>query len=400
MTIPVCERLTSTLHAFAIAVTVAVVQPGRVSMGLVRMRRRTAALAAASLMLGLLGSAGSAAAAGPQSWNVDAGTGDATGVAALKFYPSAITVDAGDTITWKVAGNAHTISFLTAGQTPPSPEDPAAQAPAGGTSFDGSAFTSSGIKFPAPGQDTYALTFPTAGTYAFHCLIHPGMSGTVTVAAAGTAYPQDQAAVTAANQAAEAADIATGHALEASFSPTTTSNADGSKTYHLAAGVGSGSISILRFISSTLDVHVGDTVEWTNGDTNGEPHSVSFGPEPQDQAAVVIPSGGSTYAGTGWVSSGLYVGPPIPAPHSYSLKFTKAGSYKYICVLHDVVGMTGSITVAAAPRPTSNVTPPPTTTLPAGTPSGSSDVDLGLALVALAGLAGALLAIRRRARVG
>ena len=368
-------------------------------MSPVRLRRRVAALASASLLLGLLGSAGPVAAAGPLSWNVDAGAGDATGVAALKFYPAAIIVDAGDTITWKVAGNAHTISFLTTGQTPPSPEDPAAQAPAGGSTFDGSAFTSSGIKFPAPGQDTYAVTFPTAGTYPFHCLIHPGMDGTVTVAAAGAAYPQDQAAVTAANQTAEAADIATGHALEAGFSPTTSTNSDGSTTYHLAAGVGSGGISILRFISSTLDVHVGDTVEWTNFDTNGEPHSVSFGPEPQDPSAVA-PSGGATYNGTGWVSSGLYVGPPIPAPHSYSLKFTKAGTFPYICVLHDVVGMTGSITVAAAPQPTSNVTPPPTNTQPVGSPTGTSDVSLGLAtlaLVALTSLAGAYLAVRRRA---
>ena len=368
-------------------------------MSPVRLSSRGAALASAALLLGLIGSAGPVAAAGPTSWNVDAGTGDATGVAALKFYPAAITVDAGDTITWKVAGNAHTISFLTAGQTPPSPEDPAAQAPAGGSSFDGTTFTSSGIKFPAPGQDTYALTFPTAGTYAFHCLIHPGMQGTVTVAAAGTAYPQDQAAVTAANQAAEAADIATGHALEASFTPTTTTNSDGSKTYHLAAGVGSGSISILRFITSTLDVRVGDTVEWTNGDTNGEPHSVSFGPEPQD-ASAMAPSGGAAYAGTGWVSSGLFLGPPIPAPHSYSLKFTKAGTYPYICVLHDVVGMHGSITVAAAPRPTSNITPPPTNTQPAAATTATADPGLGLAalvLVAFAALAAAYVAVRRRA---
>jgi plastocyanin len=370
-------------------------------MSPLRLRARVATLASASLLVGLLGMAGPVAAAGPVSWNVDAGTGDATGVAALKFYPAAITVDAGDTITWKVAGNAHTISFLTAGQTPPSPEDPAAQAPAGGASFDGSAFTSSGIKFPAPGQDTYALTFPTAGTYPFHCLIHPGMSGTVTVAAAGTAYPLDQAAITAANQAAEAADIATGHSLEASFSPTTTANSDGSTTYHLAAGVGSGGISILRYISSTLDVRVGDTVEWTNLDGNGEPHSVSFGPEPQDQTALA-PSGGKTYAGSGWVSSGLYVGPPIPAPHTYSLKFTKAGTYPYICVLHDVVGMTGSITVAAAPRPTSNVTPPPTNTQSVATTAGTSDFGLALAALALAlvtlvSLAAAYVAVRRRA---
>ena len=368
-------------------------------MSPVRVRARLGALASAGLLVGLLGSAGPVAAAGPQSWNVDAGTGDATGVAALKFYPAAITVDAGDTITWKVAGNAHTISFLTAGQTPPAPDSPEAQAPAGGSTFNGTAYVSSGIKFPAPGQDTYALTFPTAGTYAFHCLIHPGMDGTVTVAAAGTAYPQDQTAVTAANQTAEAADITAGHALEASFSPTTTTNSDGSTTYHLAAGVGGNSISILRFITSTLDVKVGDTVEWTNADTNGEPHSVSFGPEPQDDSAAA-PSGGATYAGSGWVSSGLYVGPPIPAPHSYSLKFTKAGTFPYICVLHDIVGMTGSITVAAAPRPTSNVTPPPTSTQAAGSTAAAGDISLGLvtlALIALAALAAAYVAIRRRA---
>lgn len=365
----------------------------------VRGRVRLSAAVVSSLILGVLGTAGPAAAAGPQSWNVDAGTGDATGVAALKFYPAAITVDAGDTITWKVAGNAHTIAFLTAGQTPPSPEDPAAQAPAGGTSFDGSAFTNSGVVVPAPGHDTYGLTFPTAGTFAFHCLIHPGMDGTVTVNAAGTAYPQDQAAITAANQAAETADITTGHALEAGFTPSTTTNANGSTTYHLAAGVGSGSISILRFISSTLDIQVGDTVEWTNGDTNGEPHSVSFGPEPQD-ATAAAPAGGATYNGSGgFVSSGLFVGPPIPAPHSYSLTFTKAGTFPYICVLHDIVGMTGSITVA--PAPTTAVTPPPTTTEPVGSPSGTTDASLGLlALAALAGLLGAFMAIRRRTRFG
>jgi hypothetical protein len=117
----------------------------------------------------------------------------------------------------------------------------------------------------------------------------------------------------------------------------------------------------------------------------------------------MAPSGGATYNGTGWVSSGLYVGPPIPAPHSYSLKFTKAGTYKYICVLHDIVGMTGSVTVAAAPVPTSNVTPPPTNTQPVGAPAGTGDAGLGLAalaVVALAALAAAYVAVRRRAHAG
>ena len=32
----------------------------------------------------------------------------------------------------------------------------------------------------APGAD-FTRTFPTAGTYNFHCSLHPGMTGTITV---------------------------------------------------------------------------------------------------------------------------------------------------------------------------------------------------------------------------
>ena len=367
-------------------------------MRLVRIRARVAALGVASLTLGLFAGAAPAAAAGPQTWNVDAGTGDATGVAALKFYPATLAVNAGDSITWKVVGNAHTIAFLTAGQVAPSPETPAAQSPTGGTTVDGSTFTNSGIVVPAPGHDTYTATLPTAGTFVFHCLIHPGMNQTVTVNAAATAYPQDQAAVTAANQAAEAADITAGHALEASFTPSTSTNADGSTTYHLAAGVGANRVSILRYISQTLDIKVGDTVEWTNGDANGEPHSVSFGKEPKDPSAFA-PAGGETYNGKApWVSSGLYLGVPLPGPHSYSLKFTKAGTFHYLCVLHDIVGMKGTITVAAAPA---QATPPPTSTEPIRPATNSDDAGLAVLLLAgLVGLCGATVLIRRRTRVG
>jgi plastocyanin len=365
-----------------------------------RVRIGLAGLSGAALIAGLMVAAAPVAATGPASWNLDAGTGDATGVAALKFYTPAITINAGDTITWKVGGNAHTIAFLTAGQVPPAPDSPAAQAPAGGTTVDGTTFTSSGIVFPAPGHDTFALTFPIAGTYAYHCLIHPGMDGTVTVNAAGTAYPQDQAAITAAATAAEAVDIAAGHVLEQGFSPSSTKNADGTTTYHLAAGVGANRVSILRYIGSTLKIHVGDTVEWTNGDSNGEPHSVSFGTEPQDPSALG-PAGGSLYDGkTAWVSSGLFLGAPIPGPHSYSITFTKAGTFKYFCVLHDVVGMSGSVTVAAVAPAPAPATLPPTTTAAGQVSSGDTgDGTISvLLLIGLAGLIGVAAFARRRAR--
>ena len=330
-----------------------------------------------------------------------AGTGDATGVAANKFYPASLTIDAGDTVTWRAEGNAHTVAFLAPGQTPPDPSSPQAQGPAGGSTYDGTSFTNSGIMLPLPPGvpappgtvSSYSLTFPTAGTYQFHCLIHPGMAGTLVVQAAGAAYPQTQAQVDAAAATAKAADIATGHQLEASFTPSATTNADGTKTYDLAAGIGKDNIEILRFISEKLDIHVGDSVVWTNL-SNGEPHSVSFGTEPQG-AAAEAPAGGTTYPASGWTSSGLYLGAPLPGPHSYKLTFTKAGTYKYFCVLHDVVGMVGAVTVAAAvPVPT---LPPTSTVGPSPVSSGGSSLPVVLAV--LAGIGGlASLALRRRAR--
>jgi plastocyanin len=346
-------------------------------------------------------SAGSAAAAGPQTWTAMAGTGVATGVAANKFYPASLTIDAGDTVTWRAEGNAHTVAFLAPGQTPPDPSTPQAQSPSGGPSYDGASFYNSGIMLPLPPGvaappgtvASYSLTFPTAGTYQFHCLIHPGMAGTLVVQAAGTAYPQTQAQVDASAGTVKAADIATGHQLEASFTPTAATNPDGTKTYDLAAGIGKDNIEILRFISEKLDVHVGDSVVWTNLST-GEPHSVSFGTEPPPPAAEA-PAGGSTYPASGWTSSGLYLGAPLPGPHSYKLTFTKAGTYKYFCVLHDVVGMVGAITVsAAAPVPTL----PPTSTV--GTvPASSGGTPASAALAVLAAIAGLVsIGLLRRAR--
>ncbi len=376
-------------------------------MGGTRLLRGAAGLGAGVLLVGLM-EAGAVAAAGPTTWQVDAGTGDATGVAGLSFYPGAFTIDAGDSVTFKVAGNAHTVSFLAPGQTAPSPDDPAALAKAGGSTVDGTTFVSSGIVLPAPGQDTVTYTFPNAGTYAFHCLIHPGMDGTVTVNAAGAPYPQDQAAITAAAQSAESADLAKGHQLEAGFKPTSTTNADGSKTWHLAAGVGVPHVTILRFISSKLSIHVGDTVEWTNADGSGEPHSVSFGTEPSDPAAAQGPAGGKTYAGgSGFVSSGLFLGPGLPGPKTYSLTFTKAGTYKYFCVLHDIIGMTGAITVSAVTSGggsggsggSGGATLPPTSASDPGSsqPAGASSWLLAaiLGAGALAGAAAVILARRR-----
>lgn len=93
-----------------------------------------------------------------------------------------ITVPVGTTVTWTNESNnvPHTVTFPIAGQQPPagSPD----QVPAsGGSTYDGSTLTNSGVMPPGA---SYSLTFVKAGTYTYYCLFHDGptgMIGTVTV---------------------------------------------------------------------------------------------------------------------------------------------------------------------------------------------------------------------------
>ena len=70
------------------------------------------------------------------------------------YAPSPISIAAGDTLTW-------TNNDVTAHTS---------------TGDDGS-WNSGSI---APGA-SFSKTFPSAGTFVYHCTIHPGMVGTVTV---------------------------------------------------------------------------------------------------------------------------------------------------------------------------------------------------------------------------
>jgi plastocyanin len=72
------------------------------------------------------------------------------------FTPPAVTISAGQTVAWTFQdANPHTV-----------------------TADDGS-FTS--IKTGLASGKTYSHTFGQAGTYRYHCFIHPQMLGTVVV---------------------------------------------------------------------------------------------------------------------------------------------------------------------------------------------------------------------------
>src|SRR5438067_2363161 len=107
-------------------------------------------------------------------------------------------------------------------------------------------------------------------------------------------------------------------------------------------------IAVLAYLPNTFTVKVGETVQWTA--TGPEPHSVSFVPSgqtpptPGTPAAIALqapkPATGA-YDGTTTVSSGL--GPTSSTPMTFSLSFSKPGSYKFFCAIH--AQMRGTVTV-------------------------------------------------------
>jgi plastocyanin len=75
------------------------------------------------------------------------------------FSPATLTIKAGTTVTWKnTTAASHTV-----------------------TSDDGKTFDSGTSKPLAAQTGTFSFTFTSAGTFAYHCEIHPFMKATIIV---------------------------------------------------------------------------------------------------------------------------------------------------------------------------------------------------------------------------
>jgi plastocyanin len=131
-----------------------------------------------------------------------------------EFYPKKIDINVGETLRWLVVADFHNVAFHVPSYFPefsvakdgtvtwnpqavgpvasvplppsqsngpgPPPTEVTPQITDAGT-YDGSHFISSGLGGGGPADIGYALTFTKPGTYAYACLIHPQMVGTVIV---------------------------------------------------------------------------------------------------------------------------------------------------------------------------------------------------------------------------
>lgn len=318
------------------------------------MKRRTSIVVTTLLVLGL-GASGITRAAGahqaaapaptaPATYTVTAGFGDRGGAANI-FAPQVVEIYTGDTVAWTIGGDLepHTVSFgpaallgkLAAGLMRPVPQrggppliafNSQAAFPTNRTTYDGTGFANSGLL--AGKGKTWRLTFTKPGHYPYICLIH-AIPGHPELSMGGEVIVRPRPLP--------------GHAYIVSMGSAQDSITNGADT----------------FSPKHLTIHTGDTVTWI-----GAFHTVTFGPDAErtqvEQHFVVpvpqkagpplltinpkaaLPFGGRTYDGAGYVSSG-FMTPQGNKPATYTLAFTKPGTYEYDCLVHP--GMDGTITV-------------------------------------------------------
>ena len=108
-------------------------------------------------------------------------------------------------------------------------------------------------------------------------------------------------------------------------------------TRHLVfVGADDGTAMVMRFINAKVTVHVGSSVTFKNIGM-AAPHTVTFGPE---QPNISAPYGDPTHFTGQQLNSGILL-----HGSSFTVTFTKAGTYHYLCALHDYLGMRGTVKV-------------------------------------------------------
>jgi plastocyanin len=224
-----------------------------------------------------------------------------------------------------------------------------------GISFNGSACVSA----PPLGMgQSFAVKFPVAGNFKLVCLVHTHMTGVIHVLPPSAKLPHNQAFYNdeAADQTRAIladADNSMGHEghddmgmkdmLSARVIPGKNSVTAGiGEMASTAAGFQS--LSVVRFMGGTIEVHAGDTVEWSNLDP-ALPHTVTFGTEPLNpgppSSNVSMDADGALHVTISFVGEAAHSGFLVAAPQDqpdvpqsppgttvFRVTFTHAGTLK------------------------------------------------------------------------
>src|SRR5271154_1342187 len=272
-----------------------------------------------------------------KEWQAIAGSESPNrGSQALAFLPNELWVQTGDSIRWTFPTHErHTLTFLTSGQTRPAGFGPVFGIEIGcpgatpdGAAFDGTLWVNSDILLldentvSTAQAPTYSVTFPSTGNFKFVCFIHPDMTGVVHVLNSPV-LPHDQNFY---DRQAESVLIQLLTDASRLKSQVTLANEGGVPSSDVAAGIGlvvtttgagSQSASLMRFVPETINVQVGDTVEWTSFEVSIN-HTVTFGAEPSDPrpaSSNVLPTpDGARRATIGSTSDNVSSGFLTPAP--------------------------------------------------------------------------------------
>jgi plastocyanin len=287
---------------------------------------------------------------------------------ALAYFPNELWINVNDSITWTIVVNEpHTVTFLVPPEADARPSIAGAPVKPSPATFDGSASVSStGDPTMIANGNKYTVQFLEIGDFKLVCLFHNNMTGVVHVLAAGVPLPYNQAFYDkqAADQQQNFLSDLDGQVVAAGCCSAPNLVAVGVGEISATPG-GTSTLSVLRFIKGNISIRVGDTVEWTGRDPV-TPHSVTFGPDPAPDPTVPLPSplpldaegvphvAIPTPDGKNNISSGLLMATlqdqtgnkQTPLGYTrFRVTFNSPGVFSYHCVLHDTLGMVGTVTV-------------------------------------------------------
>lgn len=319
------------------------------------------------------------AASGPATFHVLAGEADGP-YDIEQFMPGTIRIREGDSVTWTAHGDeGHTISFFPDGKINIGIADylvPAEDTP--GTrefnpvyaigseaqgSYDGTEYVNSGF-LGVPAAQDYTLDFPTAGVYAYLCMIHPlNMRGVVVVEQSDAQVPAPEAVGAEGQRFLQRyKDEAEGISAAARADRESQNQAASGGAWNVSVGLDTPHAQVLAFVPSKLQIETGQHVVFWNSDRDF--HNVVFVPEGQEapQFPIIKPVEGRTGfrllinpaaeheipappdVGPGTLFSSGLMGIGFPRFY-YEVTFMQPGTYRFFCTVHTLAGMAGTIEV-------------------------------------------------------